>query len=280
LPVVGRPRHKHRLKYFGVRRSQPLARKAEGRAVGIPENISVSDYAVTTESFRRLWIAHCPSVLTLNALGQSDEKVGRFGLGYNWLQHDNSNAIVESWWKWQRINGEFQSSNYFSDKCGTLSKILNTTIRGVDDIREFRSQLSRNVILSLYFSNPKERPRSGLRYLDGIARCVRGYFGGDRGFASFGEGTPSSLEKTQGNESVDYGNEQHSPICNRGPLIPFLLGCLFFGGGCWLNYFYWGWLDDNCGRLGAICGLIFSGVLVSGLVLMFFVASACGAAYE
>ena len=270
MAVVGWPRHEQPLKCFGVRRPRPLAGKAKARAIGTAEYISISDYAITAESFGwAVLVTHPLSISTAKSLAQSNEKIGRFGLGYYGLQHNDFGAIIEDWGKGQRVRGEFQPRDYFSNKGEPLSKILNADVRITNYILEFWScfwRYNRHVVSAFYFADPQIWSHSGFRYLDSIACSVRGYFGRDRGFANFGEGTlselcltPSSLEKTQGNESVDPGNDQDSPICNRRPLIPFLLGCLFFSGGCWLNYFYWGWLDDDCRRLGPICGLIFSG---------------------
>jgi hypothetical protein len=267
-----------------------LARKAEAGAIGTAKYISIFDHAITAESFGCVvLVTHPLSISAAKSLAQPNEKISRFGLGYYWLQHNDFGAIIEYWRERQGVRGEFQHRYYFSNKGGPLSKILNADVRITNYIPKFWSCFwrdNRHVVSAFYFADPQIWSHSGSRYLDSIACSVRGYFGGDCGFANFAEGTlselcltPSSLEKTQGNQSVDPSNDQDPPICNRRPLIPFLLGCLFFGGGCWLNYFYWGWLDDDCRRLGAICGLIFSGApVMSGLGLMFFVASARGAA--
>ncbi len=261
-----------------------MSRKAEGCAVGFFKRILISDYAVTTESFGRIvGVAHSLSILTGNTLRQSDEKVGRFRLGHDRLQYENAGAIVEAWWEWQRLSREFQSSNYLNDKRGAFSKVLNADVRITDHIGEFRS---RDVVSALDFADPQVWSHGRLGYLNRVTRSIRGHFGGGRSLASLAKRilseprlTPSSLEKTQRNERIDPSNNQDSPIRNRGTLIPFLLGWLCFGGGCGLNYFYWGRFDDDCRRLRAVYGLIFSGILVmGGLVLMFFVASACGAA--
>jgi hypothetical protein len=92
--------------------------------------------------------------LTADDLPKPNKKVGRFGFGYDWLQHDNLNTIIEDWREWQWSRRKLQPCDNFSDECGTFSKILNVTVRRIDYARKFPTQFSRNVIFAFYCPHP------------------------------------------------------------------------------------------------------------------------------
>lgn len=219
-------------------------------------------------------------------------EVTRGGESFIWRNRDNRSyrnrtPITRVWWQ---IGNELAANEYLGDKC-RCSAIISEPNDHIRPIR--RRMIFRNWADRIESFKEQSGPfaadesfRAGLcgirRDLCSIGAFLRGFSGNLGLFQCLGSELrllSSGIEQAERDHSIQNGNNENAPISNRGPLIPFLLGLLLFYGGAWLNYLYWGWLDDDCKRWRGDTGLAARVLIMgAGLILMFFVSAsyACG----